>query len=190
MRQLSLFILLLLLAFPASATPYTLAQENCEFLIDLPSEPYKSKRCDPANPEQCHAVTSYTKVFNLDATVNFNITCNKAEDGMFENYSLDIMEVTLAAMAKRNNLDDFETGSQQFENAKQAVILGTGTTGQSDKVFTTQLWIGHESIMTIEGELIGAPIDEADAMFANILKSVRHVSWKPEQEKEESKADE
>jgi hypothetical protein len=82
-------------------------------------------------------------------------------------------------MLGHNKLDDYRTGFQQFDNvAKQATIMGTGKTGKSGKLYIAQLWIGHQSVFTVEGELIGNQEDDADQMFAAILKSIRHQSWK------------
>jgi hypothetical protein len=163
---------------PVSAADYSYAPENCEFRMTFPGEPYKTRRCQADAPDVCRDMTSYTKVFGIDATVNVNVTCNKAEDKMYERYSGDVMQATLAAIMGENHLEDYQTGYQEFDVAKQAVLMGMGKTGSSDKIFIAQLWIGHKSVLSVEAELVGGPLEEADKMFSDILHSIRHESWK------------
>ncbi len=195
MRWLSFFVLILIIAAPARADDHIFKPEGCEFSITFPGEPYETMRCDPDNPQKCIKKTSFTKVFGLDASVNFYVTCNPAEKDMYEHYSGDVMKATLAAMARGNGVEDFEAGFQQTDVAKEAVVLGTGKTGKSEKLYVSQLWIGHKSAFTVEAELIGEALQESDTQFANILRSVTHESWKDgadgkkdETPKEEKKA--
>lgn len=170
---------LLLSSLPAAAGEYAYAPEGCEFRMEFPGDPYQSQRCNPDLPDQCHDVTTYTKVFGMDATLNFHVTCNPAEEGMFDKYTGDVLKVTLEAMVGNNHLDEYQTGYQELDAAKQAVILGIGKTGENEKVYIAQLWIGHKSTFTVEAELIGDQTTEtADDMFTNILQSIRHESWK------------
>ena len=96
---------------------------------------------------------------------------------MYESYSGDVMQAPLAAIMGENQLEDYQTGYQEFDVAKQAVLMGMGTTGSSDKIFIAQLWIGHKSVLTVEAELVGGPLEEADKMFSDILHGIRHESW-------------
>ena len=168
-----LLLIMMFFASPALAEDVIYSPDNCEFQVTLPSEPHKAQRCKPDAPEDCHAVTSFTHVFGLDATVDVRLTCNKAEDQMYERYSGDIMRATLEAMAGKNKLGEYESHYQEHDNAKQAVLIGSGASGNNNKIYMMQLWIGKTSVFTIEGELIGGPHEEADDMFADILKSAR-----------------
>lgn len=171
-------VLLLLCALPARADEFAYAPDGCEFRMEFPGEPYRSQRCNPDLPDQCHDVTTYTKVFGMDATLNFHVTCNPVEEGMYGKYTGDILQATLEAMVGRNHLEEYQTGYQEMDVAKQAVILGIGKTGDNEKVYIAQLWIGHKSTFTVEAELIGDETTTvADEMFANILHSIRHESW-------------
>jgi len=171
-------LFLLLSPLPASAGEYAYAPEGCEFRMEFPGEPYQSQRCNPDLPSECHDVTTYTKVFGMDATLNFHVTCNPAEEGMFDKYTGDVLQTTLEAMVGNNHLEEYQTGYQELDVAKQAVILGVGKAGGNEKVYIAQLWIGHKSAFTVEAELIGDQTTAAaDDMFANILHSIRHESW-------------
>ena len=160
-------------ATPARAEDYIYSPDICEFQVTLPGTPQNAKRCKPDNPEDCTNITSFTHVFGLDATVDIRLTCNKAEANMRERYSGDVMRATLEGMVGKNKLGDFESHYKEYENAKQAVLIGSGDAGNNNKIYMAQLWIGDKSVFTIEGELIGGPHEEADDMFADILRSAQ-----------------
>lgn len=182
--------LLVLSVTPARAAEFLYAPDDCEFRVDLPGEPYKSTRCEPDNPKKCDKVTSFTKTFGIAATVNVNIICKPGEKDSYERYTGDLMRMTLTAMAERRHLKDYETAVQQFEEARQAAVIGMGESGQNEEIYVAQLWIGKKSIMSVEAELIGSQVTEADDMYAEILKSIRHESWGKTEPSTGSKKDE
>lgn len=165
--------LLVLLAVPAQAAPFVYAPEHCEFTITFPSEPFVGLKCNPENPKQCHETVSFTKVFDVTASLNLSVVCNPAEDKMYERYSGDVMKTTLIAMAGRGRLDEFETGFNDMKDAKMAYILGYGKKGEQDLIYNGQLWIGQKSVFSLEADIVGEYVDGADAMFAEILQSVQ-----------------
>jgi hypothetical protein len=148
---------------------------NCEFQVDLPSQPYTVTKCNPDNPKDCHDVTTFTKVFDMAASVDFTLTCNPAEKNMYEKYSAPIMLKTLEAMVDHDSVDSYEKDVAVTDAVKRAVIIGSGTSGKQKKIYTVQLWIGHKSVFTIEGSLVGDYVPEADTMFADIVKSIKTV---------------
>jgi hypothetical protein len=149
--------------------------ENCDFSITLPGEPGTAHRCDPENPAKCSKILTYTKVYGLDATAMFNISCNPAEDGMYERYSTDVMKSTLQAMVGKGTLTQSETDAVENDNFKHAIVVGTGKEGEQDRLYSAQLWIGHSSVFTVEGEIVGFAGDEADKMFADVMSSVKYT---------------
>ena len=172
--RLSLFMFILLLAIPAAhAEDYIYAPENCAFTMTFPSEPYISRHCNPLDPKDCQRVTSYTKVFDMNTSVNFSVTCNPLEEAMFERYTTPVMETALTAMASAKDVNEYETGSQQKDTIKQSVLMGTGQTGNSDMLYVSQIWLSPTSLMTLESELIGNPTEEQEEHFALILRSVQ-----------------
>lgn len=182
MKQFLLFLVLGVMSLPVHAEDaapeekFVFRPEGCEFAITFPDEPYSRRQCNPGNPEQCTDITSYTKVFGIEATLNFDVTCYPAQDAMYDQFSEDVMRATLEAMLSERDLDEVETDARTFPYAKQAVALGTGLSGKSDMIFTGQLWIGKKSIYTVEAELVGRQLDTADEMFMEILGSIRHES--------------
>jgi hypothetical protein len=175
MKKFILTLIALCFVFPlkAKASQFTYTNENCEFEITFPSEPYTTLRCNPDNREQCNEYTTFTHVFGLDASVNYYFTCYKAEEGMFDRYSSDVMRAVISGMVSDKRLDKFETGFQQQDFAKQAVLIGEGQAGNSTKLYMAQLWVGKNSVLSVEGEVIGEAHQEADVMFKEILESIR-----------------
>lgn len=191
MKWLKFVLPVLLLAAPAMAEPYTYSPEGCEFTITFPSEPLLGRKCNPDDARQCHEVLSFTKVFDVTATLKIDVVCNPAEPAMYERYSGDVMKTTLIAMAGRGKLDEMETGYNEHENAKMAFLLGSGKKGEQDLIYNGQLWIGKKSIFSLEADITGDYITGADEMFATILQSVNYKMPTTEQpaEKEEKKED-
>lgn len=174
---------------PTADGNYVFSPEGCEFQVTFPSEPHRVQRCDTDNPESCHTVTNFTHVFGLDATVDIRVTCNKAEPQMYERYSGDVMKTTLEAMVGKNKLDEYESHFNDTGKVKQAALIGAGTSGNSNKIYMAQLWIGQTSVFSIEGELIGGPFEAADNMFSDILKSATLKQGEQEESTEENKGD-
>lgn len=173
MKWLTFLLPLLLIAMPARAEPFVYGPEGCEFTITFPSEPFIGRKCAPENPQQCHDIVSYTKVFDVTASLNLKVVCSPAEDKMYERYSGDVMKTTLIAMAGRGKLDEFETGFNDMKTFKMAYILGYGKKGEQDLIYNGQLFIGQTSVFSLEADIVGDYVDGADALFAEILQSVR-----------------
>ena len=56
--------------------------------------------------------------------------------------------------------------------AKVASLSGSGKTGLNENIYVAELWIGRNSVFTIEAELIGEHHESADQAFGSILQSV------------------
>jgi hypothetical protein len=169
-------------------TAHVLKIEGCEFEITLPGEPYNTRRCDPENPDDCSRLVSYTKTFGLDATVNFEISCNPADPATFGKFDTEVMKTTIAGMVGTDQLDEQKSDVFEGENFKQAMIVGTGKVLENDRLYTAQLWIGHKSLFTVEGEVVGSAVDGADKMFAEVISSARYIDTGAKKEPEK-KAD-
>lgn len=174
--------LLLILAFPAIAqdeaedTRSTYSPDTCEFTITFPDEPYTSRRCDKEDKDKCYNLVSYTQVYGLDSTVNFRVICNPVDESVYEAYSPEVMEATLRAMTKQSVV---ETHNSSFREAKgyrykQAGLVGEGHAGRTPMIYIAQLWIGEKSALSVEAELIGEELNEADRLFGDILKTIGH----------------
>lgn len=178
MKRLKLlFIVTALFATPALAAEYIYAPANCEFKITYPEQPSIAQACNPENAKDCYEASNFVRVLAMDSSVRINTTCNNAEPGMLERYSGDVMQYTLGTMAKPK-VDEYEAGFNDHGITKQAVVLGNKKLEDgTEQVYMAQLWIGKKSVFTIEGQVTGTASPEADAIFSDIFKSIRHESW-------------
>ncbi|MDB5491080.1 MAG: hypothetical protein JWO78_929 [Micavibrio sp.] len=166
---------LILLSAPVNAAEYTYAPDGCEFNVTFPEAPADSKACDSANPKDCHLVSTYTKIYDVSTGMRINVTCAPAQPGMMEKYSGEVMQYTLGAMAREHiDRDQAQTAFEDLGTAKQAVLMATKKQEDgSESVYMSELWIGKKSVLTLEGEMTGPPNQDADTLFARIMKSVR-----------------
>ena len=149
---------------------YTYSPDHCEFTITFPQEPYTTQRCDDEG-QQCYEQISFTKVFEMQSTVNFRVLCNPIDEDIIDSYSGEVMEGTLQAMTKRSVVQTFETSFREEDNYKQAGLVGQGRSGKLPTLYIAQLWIGKKSAFSVEAELIGEAADAPDQMFSDILRS-------------------
>lgn len=150
---------------------YRFAPDFCDFEITFPETPGIAKKCIPDGG--CYDVNSYTMVYDLQTTVDISVTCNPSTPAAYERYTEGVMKAALAGMIETRNLQDYDTQYQVFENTKSGSLTGTGISGKSEKIYSAQLWIGKNSIFTVQAELIGQAHDKADASFRDILQSIK-----------------
>lgn len=177
-----LLLFCLLPGFALAEEPSTYSPEFCEFSITFPGEPYKVERCDEDNAGQCYEMVSYTQVYDMIATVNFRVICNPVGEEVKNKYSGEIMESTLKAMTQGNVIQTFDTSFREEEKYKQAGLVGESKVGNIPTIYIAQLWIGGQSALSVEAELIGEAHDEADQLFSDILKSVHYIEEDKETE--------
>ena len=172
----------LVFAAPAQAEPTVYAPEGCEFQMTFPEAPYTSRRCRPNDPSQCDVITSYTKVFGVSHTMNFYVSCKPTERDVFNDYDREILRTTLIGMAGKSNLETFETSFDDDENVRRGSLLGAGEShnGKNTLLYMGQIWVGHGSVMTVEGELIGDQTDDTDKQFADIMRTLTTKKPTPE----------
>lgn len=159
----------------AEILPYEYAPEGCEFEMRLPSEPATARRCHPMMPNECALMDSFTRVFDLAATVNIFFSCKPIGGATRSNYTEDALRIMLVSRPGVTDLETQEIAIDERENFTRAALLGAGPSqnGQDVMIYTTQIWVGDKSVLTMEGELIGAAHEQADLLFADILHSLR-----------------
>ncbi len=193
---------MLLLLTPALAEeekPSTYSPDFCEFSVTFPAEPYITERCDDDTPDKCYHQVSFTKVYDMESTVNFRIICSPIDESVHDHYSAEVMEATLRAMTKHSIVKTFDTSFRTEEGYKQAGLVGEGKSGALPTVYLAQLWIGKQSAFSVEAEMIGEPHEKADALFRDVLRSAHFLTpeemaakqpaVKEDQESDEDKAD-
>ncbi|MGB4106918.1 MAG: hypothetical protein WBK55_03885 [Alphaproteobacteria bacterium] len=172
-------VTLLLLTFNAMAedkTPSTYSPPTCDFSVTFPSSPYTTRKCDDADNKKCYDMVSYTKVYDMESTVNFRIICNPIDESVYTQYSAEVMEATLRAMTNRSVVKTYDTSFRTEDGYKQAGLVGEGQSGTLSTIYIAQLWIGHASALSVEAEMIGGEHDDADKLLSEILKSVHYLS--------------
>jgi hypothetical protein len=156
--------------------PYS--PDYCEFNASFPEEPYKLKQCEDGDQTKCFEQLSYTQVFELSATVTFRVVCNPSKPELFKQYSPQVMEAALKGMTREHYVKEIDSNYRDGNGYKQAGLVAQGTSGRSDKIYIAQLWIGQQSVMSVEAEMIGEPSDAADALFSSLLAGVQYSGIK------------
>lgn len=154
-------------------TSYRFAPDFCDFEITLPEEPTTMQKC--LGDGGCFNVNSYTMVYDLQTTVDVSVTCNPSTPAAFDKYNEAVMRAALAGMVENRNLETHEVRFMEDKKTKtkSAALSGAGTTGRQEKIYTAQLWIGPNSVFTIQAELVGGAHAEADKSFSDILSSIK-----------------
>lgn len=150
--------------------------EFCEFTVDFPEAPMISRRCDDAGGTSCYTAASFTRVYDLDTSVSVRVSCNQADPGMTDRYTEEVMKKTLESMARNKPVKNYTLNATTRDWGKAATLFGEGTKGVSTTLYVAQIWVGKDSVFTVEGELSGNVHDESDALFSGILKSIRPLS--------------
>lgn len=162
----------------------------CEFTVDFPEEPMIARRCADAEGTDCYTTANFTRVYDLETSVGVHVSCNKADPGMTARYSEDVMKKTLESMARNKPVKNYTLNATTKDWGKAATLFGEGTKGMSSTLYVAQIWVGKDSVFTVEGELSGKVHDESDALFSSILKSIRPLSVPAEKEPEQNPAPE
>lgn len=187
----SAFGLLAMTTMGYAEEPSIYSPEYCEFSVTFPGEPYKTRRCEDGDENRCYEQISYTQVYELNTTVNIRVICNQIGSEVRSTYSGEVMEATLRAMTQDTVVKTYDTSFREEEHYKQAGLVGEGLTGRTPTIYIAQLWIGDQSALSVEAELIGEAHDKADKLFSDILKSVRYsVNDETEEEDTEKEAEE
>lgn len=149
------------------------APDFCDFEITFPEAPVVQQKCIPDG--DCFQVNSYTMVYDLQTTVDVTVTCNPSTPSAYEQYNEAVMKAALSGMVENKNLTSHEVRYQTLkdEKVKNAALTGAGITGRSEKIYSGQLWIGENSVFTVQAELIGGAHADADKSFHDILSSIK-----------------
>lgn len=188
MIKTALFAIMLLISIPAMAqespapvlmeTPYKLnstkySPDYCEFTANFPEEPIVNNYCEVKDdPSTCYNLISYTKVLDMASSINIEIICNPASPQMYAEFTPEIMEDTVKKMTQGGLKETYDINTREEQGYRQTGLIGAGQKGLDSTIYLAQLWISEKSIMSVEAEMSGAQTDAADALFANILRSI------------------
>ncbi|HRQ59989.1 MAG TPA: hypothetical protein PLO23_00475 [Alphaproteobacteria bacterium] len=174
MKLLSTLLALMLLAGTVQAAePFTYAPEHCDFQVSFPEKPHTSRLCEADNKDRCYDLVSFTRTYEVAATVNVRVICNPVAEGVKDRYTEEVAKAAVKAMAEKNNLTEYRTSFRSEAAVNQAGLVGEGLVGNDPKIYIAQLWVGEKSVMSVEAEIIGQAFEDADKLFAETLKSVK-----------------
>lgn len=180
---------LVLFAPAAHAQEFVYSPEGCDFRLTFPGEPHAVRRCHDKLTDKCDLMTSYTQVFELDATVNFYVSCKPSPENFRKDFSTDLLRTSLLARPNVDLLEVYDISFNETDEALMGALMGAGRSPSrnDEMVYVTQIWVGNNSVLTFEGEMVGVQKEEVDQLFADVLASMRHKDW-PEQQKTEKPA--
>ncbi len=176
-RYLIAFITIITFSLP------TLAQDKydsknyspdyCQFTATFPEEPYITEHCEGESKDTCYKLVSYTKVFDVKSTVRVEIICNPSTPEIYRSFTPKVMEATVKAMTKDIVVDIYSIETRQEDKYRQTGLLGKARKGLGETIYIAQLWVAQNSIMSVEAELMGEQSDDADKLFAQILRTIK-----------------
>ncbi len=158
---------------PAPGISYTETFDPpCEFQVSFPETPDMAERCGK-NSTDCRRLYRYVHVEKLQSSIDFRVTCAKAPENAWRLYDRDLMySVLRSESAKDIRLSgDSDLHFRETGGFRIASLNTTGHDGQAPVLYTAQIWLGPESIMTIKASLSGRADPVNDSLFAEILRS-------------------
>ena len=155
---------------PEGAVKY--APENCDFEMVFPSEPYETLRCGD-DTKKCTQLTSYTMVYDVTTTVEVSATCVPSTPEQYKSFTKPVIATALKGMVKRNRVTEHEINTLEKDDVRQGSLLGATKRGKQNSIYNAQLWVGQNSVLTLEAKIIGPRHDKADTAFGDILGSVK-----------------
>ena len=159
-------------ALPEGA--YRYAPKECEFELTLPSKPHTTQRCS-ADKKNCTTLTSYTMVYDVTTTIEISVTCVPSTPEQYESYNEEVIGFALKGMTRRENMSEHQINTSEKDGTRQGSLLASTKRGLQNALYNAQLWVGQNSIMTLEARLIGPSHVQADQTFGDILGSVKKV---------------
>ncbi len=156
---------------PAQAAPFTYSSPDCDFTATFPEKPFIEKKCDTAN--KCEEIATYVQTTDKSA-VNFRLSCRKAEPKDLTLLTPDDLKKRLGVLVKEANLMPYANDAAVLKNGtKTSIALATGKRGEQDVIYTGQMWIGLQSVLTMEGEMTGPENEEINDIYSEILRAVQ-----------------
>ena len=148
------------------------APTNCDFEMVFPDEPYIAKRC-PEGQNSCYDLTGYTYVYDVQTSVDVSVTCVPSNAESYATYSKPVIRTALQGMLRKHNVENAEINTREKNGYRVGSLLGSAKRGRQSGIYNAQLWVGQNSILTIEGRLLGPSHPQADITFGDMLSSVK-----------------
>lgn len=156
--------------------PGRFAPDYCDFEATFPEKPASTRRCVP--DADCYDLKTYTMVYSIDTSIDVSINCTPSTPENFKRYTQPVMKAALAGMVDQHRLQEYEINFSDDKEYRSAALSGTGIQGATEKLFTGQIWVGENSIFTVQAQLVGKAEKVADDEFSEILKSIKYKGGK------------
>ena len=142
--------------------------EFCDFEVTFPEEPYTSQRCtrNKNGSKNCYNRTTYSMVYNLRTTLNIKVSCVPSTANKFDRFKGHVIRSALKGMARSANVQDSTINISETEETRKGVLNGSGP-------YSGQLWVGQNSILTVEATITGRPNREAKTVYNDVLRSIQ-----------------
>lgn len=148
------------------------APEKCDFELTFPSAPHTAQRC-PDGKKSCYDFTSYTMVYDVTTTIEISVTCVPSTPEQYKRYTEPVIATALKGMISHSRIENHEINTREEGDIRQGSLLGSAQRGKQNSIYNAQIWVGQNSIMTVESKLIGPFHSEADTIFKKILSSLK-----------------
>ena len=161
-------------ALPENAERY--APENCGFEMIFPTAAQTTKRCTrvtETSAPKCYNLRSYVNVYDMRTTVEINVSCVPSTPEQYSRYSEQVIKAALNGMVSKMDMQEFSIDTAEENDIRKGVLIGAGTYGRQNRIYNAQLWVGQDSVLTVEAKLTGEEHPQADEHFTNILKSIQ-----------------
>jgi len=76
-------------------------------------------------------------------------------------------------MVERAQIEQFDINTRDTQNSRQGSLIGSGAYGRQSRIYNAQLWVGLNSVMTVEAKLTGKNHGRADDAFSKIIGSIQ-----------------
>ncbi len=161
-------------ALPENAERY--APTHCDFDLVFPTSATTTKRCVQtvkSGAEKCFNLRSYSRIFDNNSALDIKVTCVPSSMQKFDRYNEPVMRTILKAMGTKANVDNQTINVKNDTDYRQGVLQGAKRSADSERIYEAQLWIGQNSVLTVEGTMSGTQNDQADQTFESIMSSIK-----------------
>ncbi|MGE4312697.1 MAG: hypothetical protein AB7E85_00315 [Pseudobdellovibrionaceae bacterium] len=148
----------------------------CDFQLGFPEEPEISTNDVPASSGEMvkEDHLSFSKVFSPTNSIYMEANCRSLVPGERNMLNDAAIRNTIAAYIKDNDI--VSTGEKIFTDeetgARAGILLGSKRGMEGQSFVTYQLWLTQNSLLLFEIQNNGPMLDDANAMFTNILRNI------------------
>ncbi|HPF79282.1 MAG TPA: hypothetical protein PLF01_08350, partial [Alphaproteobacteria bacterium] len=121
-------------------------------------------------------------VYDLTTTVEVSVTCVPSSPANYDRYNENVIRAALKGMVERAELKEYNINTKEDGDIRQGFLIGTGNYGRQTRIYNAQLWIGQNSVFTVEAKLTGRSHQEADTAFGDILNTIKRKTLPAEKD--------